>query len=50
MDHPKCSIVIIFNHKSFLIYHLKERSGTNKDCENLEATFESLEEIHSSSS
>lgn len=33
MDHPKCGIVIIFNHKLFFIYHLKEWNGTNKDYE-----------------
>ncbi|KAF7407289.1 caspase-1-like [Vespula maculifrons] len=42
MDHPKRGIAIIFNHEHFSINHLKERTGTNVDCENLKATLASL--------
>ncbi|KAK2580379.1 hypothetical protein KPH14_006134 [Odynerus spinipes] len=42
MDHPKRGLAIIFNHEHFFINHLKSRSGTNVDCDNLKATLECL--------
>ncbi|KAL2725175.1 caspase-1 [Vespula squamosa] len=42
MDHPKRGIAIIFNHEHFIVHNLKERAGTNTDCDNLKATLESL--------
>jgi len=43
MNHPKRGLALIFNHEFFTISHLKPRSGTNVDCENLIKTLKSLD-------
>ncbi|KZC09894.1 PREDICTED: caspase-1-like [Dufourea novaeangliae] len=42
MNHSKRGFAIIFNHEFFTISHLKPRSGTNVDCDNLVNTLRSL--------
>lgn len=42
MNHGKRGLAIIFNHEFFTISHLKPRSGTNVDCENLVNTLKDL--------
>ncbi|XP_031834431.1 caspase-1 [Nomia melanderi] len=42
MNHSKRGLAIIFNHEFFTIAHLKPRSGTNVDCENLVNTLKNL--------
>lgn len=42
MNHPKRGLALIFNHEFFTLSHLKPRSGTNVDCENLKIVFTNL--------
>ncbi|XP_012284913.1 caspase-1 [Orussus abietinus] len=42
MNHSKRGLAIIFNHEFFTISHLKQRCGTNVDCENLIMTLKDL--------
>ncbi|XP_020287962.1 caspase-1-like [Pseudomyrmex gracilis] len=42
MNHPKRGLALIFNHEFFTLSHLKPRSGTNVDCENLKNVFANL--------
>jgi caspase-like apoptosis-related cysteine protease len=35
MSHKRRGVAIIFNHEYFDIHSLKQRNGTNVDCENL---------------
>lgn len=42
MNHPKRGLAIIFNHEFFTVAHLKDRCGTNVDCENLSITLKNL--------
>ncbi|XP_029160880.1 caspase-1-like [Nylanderia fulva] len=47
MNHSKRGIALIFNHEFFNISHLKARSGTNVDCDNLINTLKNLGfEVH----
>ncbi|XP_066586939.1 caspase-1-like [Prorops nasuta] len=52
MEHSKRGLAIIFNHEFFTVSHLKPRSGTNVDCENLKETLKNLgfevKDIHNS--
>lgn len=43
MNHQKRGLAIIFNHEFFNINHLKPRSGTNVDCNNLIETLKDLD-------
>lgn len=42
MNHGKRGLAIIFNHEFFNVSHLKQRCGTNIDCENLAETLKGL--------
>lgn len=42
MNHLKRGLAIIFNHEFFTVSHLKARSGTNVDCEQLVNTLKDL--------
>ena len=42
MNHEKRGLALIFNHEFFTVSHLKQRSGTNVDCENLVNTLKEL--------
>lgn len=42
MGHAKRGLAIIFNHEFFTVSHLKPRSGTNVDCEQLVNTLKDL--------
>lgn len=42
MNHGTRGLAIIFNHEFFKVAHLKQRCGTNIDCENLAETLRSL--------
>ena len=42
MDHPKRGLAIILNHEHFDIKTLKQRTGTNVDCKNLQCTLQDL--------
>ncbi|XP_043270783.1 caspase-1-like [Venturia canescens] len=42
MNHAKRGLAVIFNHEFFTVTHLKARSGTNVDCENLVNTLKDL--------
>ena len=44
MNHKKRGIALLFNHEYFMnsLSHLKPRSGTNVDCENLGASLKNL--------
>lgn len=42
MNHPKRGLAIIFNHEYFTVSNLKDRNGTNVDCENLSITLKNL--------
>lgn len=47
MNHEKRGVALIFNHEHFLINGLKSRSGTHKDCEDLERHLKTLGfEVH----
>lgn len=47
MDHQHRGIALIFNHEKFNIDGLKARSGTHKDCEDLEKHLKKLGfEVH----
>jgi caspase-like apoptosis-related cysteine protease len=35
MNHKRRGMAIIFNHEHFDVNSLKQRNGTNADCENL---------------
>ncbi|XP_057336115.1 caspase-1-like [Microplitis mediator] len=43
MSHAKRGFAIIFNHETFNVSHLKARTGTNVDCENLVSTLKLLQ-------
>ncbi|XP_043248951.1 caspase-like [Colletes gigas] len=43
MNHSKRGLAIIFNHEFFTVPHLKQRCGTNVDCENLITTLKNLD-------
>ncbi|XP_063976031.1 caspase-1-like [Diachasmimorpha longicaudata] len=42
MSHAKRGLALIFNHEFFTVSHLKPRSGTNVDCEQLVSTLKDL--------
>uniref|UniRef100_A0A1B6DZR3 Caspase-1 n=1 Tax=Clastoptera arizonana TaxID=38151 RepID=A0A1B6DZR3_9HEMI len=42
MEHKKRGLALIFNHENFTIPHLKARTGTNADAENLKKTLINL--------
>lgn len=42
MNHSKRGMALIFNHEFFTMSHLKARSGTNVDCDNLINTLKSF--------
>lgn len=42
MDHTNRGLAIIFNHEHFKINGLKQRTGTQVDCKNLEMQLKKL--------
>lgn len=47
MNHQNRGIALIFNHENFRIDGLKSRTGTHKDCEDLERHLKKLGfEVH----
>lgn len=47
MAHKKRGLAIIFNHQTFIVPYLKDRMGTNVDCEQLKMCLKKLDfEVH----